>query len=112
MNISIFHIICLSLLFIAPAWAEVDSHTVPATKNIAACEDIRHIQVNGLVCDFCARALEKVFGKQDAVAGITVDLDKALVVVTMKPGQIMDKATLTSLITDAGYSVVAIENGC
>ena len=25
------------------------------------------VSVNGLVCDFCARALEKVFGKQEGV---------------------------------------------
>ena len=78
----------------------------------AACEDTINVKVNGLVCDFCARALEKVFGKRDDVSGINVDLDNGLVKVAMKPGQTIDDETLTKLITDSGYNVAAIDKGC
>lgn len=78
----------------------------------AACEDTINVKVDGLVCDFCARALEKVFGKRDDVEGIKVDLDNGNVVVAMKPGQTIDDTTLTKLITDSGYNVRAIERGC
>ena len=38
--------------------------------------------VNGLVCDFCARALEMTIGKQDSVKTIKVDLkDKVITIV-------------------------------
>lgn len=77
-----------------------------------SCADTINVSVNGLVCDFCARALEKVFSKQDAVSGIKVDLDKGLVTVTMKPNQTIDDETLTKLITDSGYNVTNIQNGC
>ena len=30
--------------------------------------------INGLVCDFCARALEKVFMNENSVSGLTVNL--------------------------------------
>lgn len=78
----------------------------------ADCEDIISVKVDGLVCDFCARALEKVFGKRDDVKGIEVDLDSGNVVVAMKPGQTIDNDTLTQLITDSGYNVRKIEKGC
>ena len=32
--------------------------------------------VNGLVCDFCAQALKKVFQKEEAVKALKVDLDE------------------------------------
>ena len=32
------------------------------------------VKVNGLVCDFCARSLEKTFRKTGKVAGVSVDL--------------------------------------
>lgn len=82
-----------------------------AVKN-AACEDKVNVKVDGLVCDFCARALEKVFSKQDSVAGINVDLDNSNVTIAMKPGKTMDDETLQSLITDSGYNVRGIDKGC
>jgi hypothetical protein len=78
----------------------------------ASCEDIINIKVNGLICDFCARSLEKVFLKRDDVVGINVDLGKGLVAVAMKPGLTIDDTTLTKLITDSGYNISAIGRGC
>ena len=64
--------------------------------------------VNGLVCSFCATGIEKTFNKQAAVDTVKVDLDNKLVTVNTKPDQKMDDATVTKLITDAGYSVTNI----
>lgn len=66
------------------------------------------VKINGLVCDFCAQAMEKVFGKQDEVADISVDLDTKIVTINMKDGQNMDDAVITKLITDSGYNVEEI----
>ena len=35
--------------------------------------------VNGLVCDFCARALEMTIGKKDAVKAIKVNLKEKVI---------------------------------
>lgn len=67
--------------------------------------EIVKVEVNGLVCDFCARALEKVFGKQEAVENLSVDLDTKTLTVTMKDGQSLDDDTLTKLVTDSGYNI-------
>lgn len=69
------------------------------------------VDVNGLVCDFCARALEKVFAKREGVAGIDVDLDNGKVTIVVKEGQIIEDTELTKLITHSGYNVVAIHRG-
>ena len=77
----------------------------------AACDNRIDVQVNGLVCDFCAQALDKVFSKRDEVADIEVDLDNAKVVIHLnETGEIADDV-LTNLITDSGYNVVGIDRG-
>lgn len=112
----------LTLLFSASAYAEHPDHNhdhdaneaaiIQADPDEAVCEDVINVKVNGLVSDFCARALEKVFSKREEVAGIKVDLDNGLVKVAMKPGQTIDDETLTKLISDSGYNVTAIDKGC
>ena len=66
------------------------------------------ITVNGLVCDFCARALEKVFGQEEAVKAIDVNLDTKIITVNFKEGQTLSDERLTQLITDSGYNVEGI----
>jgi len=76
------------------------------------CKDTINVKVNGMVCDFCARALEKVFGRRDDVAHIKVDLDNSNVIVEMKRGLNIDDAAITKLISDSGYDVKNINRGC
>ncbi len=72
--------------------------------------EVIKVNVNGLVCDFCARALEKVFSKQEAVSNIDVDLTKKLVTVFLKEGASLSDENVTNLITDSGYNVEAIHH--
>jgi len=65
--------------------------------------------VNGMVCGFCATAIEKTFRKQPEVKTVNVDLKSRLVTVTTKEGQTLDDAKLKKLITNSGYSVVSID---
>ena len=69
------------------------------------CVDTINVEVNGLVCDFCARSLESVFVRQDEVSDIKVDLNEGNVVVILKSGQTIDDKLLTKLIHDSGYNV-------
>jgi len=73
-----------------------------------AVGQVVHVGVNGLVCDFCARTIEKTFGKQEAVEGVNVNLDEKLVTINFKDGQSLDDDTITQIITDAGYNVEKI----
>ncbi len=67
-----------------------------------------YADVNGLVCDFCARALEKVFSKQEEVSTISVDLDTKVITIELKEGQSLSEDKITQLITDSGYDVRGI----
>lgn len=111
------------LTFTNPAFAEMDKmdhatmdHSTHAEMvmdgkadgAVIAQSGDAHISVNGLVCDFCARALEKTFGKRDEVKGIDVNLETKIVTVNFVQGQTLDDDTLTQIITDSGYNVEGI----
>jgi len=66
------------------------------------------IKAYGLVCDFCANAIEKVFMRQDEVSGIDVSLAKHHILIAFKQGQQLDDAEITKLVTDSGYNVKEI----
>jgi copper chaperone CopZ len=67
-----------------------------------------HVTVNGLVCDFCAQSIEKLFKKEKAVQDIDVDLKIGMVTILIKSDAIMDDIKITELITQSGYSVEGI----
>ena len=66
------------------------------------------ISVNGLVCDFCARAIEKVFSKEDSVASVTVNLTTKIITAILKDQKTLSDERVKTLITDAGYNMVSI----
>lgn len=63
-------------------------------------------KVNGLVCDFCAQALKKVFKKEAAVESLNVDLDAGEVRIALKEGQTLSDERVAKLIRKSGYSLV------
>lgn len=65
-------------------------------------------RVNGLVCDFCARALEKVFSKQPQVQNMKVDLTAKILTLELKPGESLDDQSIKDLVKKAGYTVEEI----
>ena len=67
-----------------------------------------YVDVEGLVCDFCARALEKVFGKQAQVQKIDVNLNDKIITIDFKDGQKLNEETIKQLILDSGYNVSAV----
>ena len=61
--------------------------------------------VNGLVCDFCDRALEMTIGKKDAVKTINVNLKDKVITINFKDNQRLEDSVISQLINDAGYTV-------
>ncbi|MBM3618099.1 MAG: heavy-metal-associated domain-containing protein [Alphaproteobacteria bacterium] len=70
------------------------------------------VKVTGLVCDFCARSIEKTFGKREEVEDVKVDLDAGNIHLVLKAGQKLEEAELKQLITNAGYDMISVEKGC
>lgn len=65
--------------------------------------------VKGLVCAFCAQGIEKKLRKLPATADVVVSLEQRLVAVALKEGQDITDAELRKALTDAGYTVTAIQ---
>jgi copper chaperone CopZ len=62
----------------------------------------------GLVCEFCAKSLEKVLMRQESVSGVNVDLTTKEILISLKEGYAMDDAMIEKLINDSGYNVATI----
>ena len=67
------------------------------------------MSVNGLVCAFCAQGIEKRLRKLPATADVVVSLEQRLVAVALKENQDIPDAELRRALTDAGYTVTAIQ---
>lgn len=66
------------------------------------------MEVNGLVCAFCAQGIEKKLRAFPATADVVVSLEQRLVAVATKEGQDIRDDELRVALTDAGYTVKAI----
>ena len=66
------------------------------------------IEVEGMVCDFCAQSIEKVFMKRIEVKGINVDLEDQKVVIYLEKETDIEDTTISTIFEDAGYTVETI----
>ena len=66
------------------------------------------VDVLGVVCDFCATAMNKVFSKRDEVAAIYVDLDKKTLSLVINDGSDLSDKQIEKLAEQAGYRIAAI----
>ena len=66
------------------------------------------VSVNGLVCDFCARSIEKLFSKKESVDIINVNLEKMLITINLKIGKVLNDDTIKQVIRNSGYDVMEI----
>jgi periplasmic mercuric ion binding protein len=80
---------------------------VPAAP--AAKPTTIEMQVDGLVCAFCAQGIEKKLRKQAATADVFVSLEHKLVAVALKPEQDIADETIKSLLTEAGYTLRGVK---
>jgi copper chaperone CopZ len=86
--------VLISLLFLASASAQA-----------ATIE----MNVNGLVCAFCAQGIEKQLRKFPATADVVVSLEQKVVAVALKDGQDIPDTELRRALTNAGYTVKGIQ---
>lgn len=66
------------------------------------------VDVLGVVCDFCATAMNKIFGKRDEVAAVYVDLDKKTLSLVINEGGALTDRQIEKLAKKAGYRIAAI----
>ena len=66
------------------------------------------VDVLGVVCDFCATAMNKIFGKRQEVAAVYVDLDKKTLSLALQAGKTLSDQDIEKLAEQAGYRIAAI----
>ena len=97
-----FHFITICLIFF----------TLKTYKKIKSQNKIENevlsISVNGLVCDFCARSIEKLFSKKESVKSINVNLEEMLITINLKKGKILNDDIIRQVIRDSGYDIKEI----
>ncbi len=100
----------LFILIITMVFFSLITNTHVNSKNN---EDLKKLQisVNGLVCDFCARSIEKIFSKKESVERINVNLEKMLITIFLKDGEFLYDDEIKKLIKDSGYDVREINRG-
>jgi copper chaperone CopZ len=87
------------------------TQTGEVTAAIAAGGAPVVVDVLGVVCDFCAMAMNKVFGKRDEVTAVHVDLDKKTLSLVIHEGQALSDEQIAALAKKAGYRIAAIRRG-
>ena len=87
------------------------SHDEVTTNGLSSGEitdNFININVNGMVCDFCAQSIEKVFMKRIEVKGINVNLEDQKVVIYLEKDTDIEDDTISTIFEDAGYTVETI----
>jgi len=82
--------------------------TLATTLAVAGAPQSITMKVDGLVCAFCAQGIEKKLKEFPATDGVFVNLEHGLVAMGLKAGLDVPDATLTSTLTEAGYTVKGI----
>jgi hypothetical protein len=67
------------------------------------------VSVQGMVCDFCARGIEKTFSKDKLVSKIDVDLASGKVLLAYPAGVKIDLADIKKKILNNGLNVTDIQ---
>ena len=104
----LFSIAAMAITFSIAAPVALADQTAQTEAN-AAAQTMVTAKVNGMVCDFCARAVTKVFGKEEAVDNVHVDLDNGEIHVTLKAGAELSDDRVGELVKKSGYDLVSVE---
>lgn len=78
------------------------------TTSASAAQQTIQVELDGLVCAFCAQGVEKKMKAQAATDKVFVSLNKKVTLVALKEGQDISDETIKSEITNAGYVVKGI----
>lgn len=70
--------------------------------------DSLRLEVDGMVCSLCAYGVERRLKKIEHVERVTVELDSALVVLTLRRGAAVSDSVLTAEVRRAGFALRGI----
>lgn len=82
---------------------------LPAGVALAQAAQSLKLQVNGMVCSFCAQGIEKRLKAMPEAGPVFIDLRNKVVAVEPRPGQTLNAERVAGEVREAGYEVVATE---
>ena len=86
---------------------EIDSQKYTKfTKDLANGEQVAVVNVNGMVCDFCARGIEKTFMKSANVKKVDVDLEVGKILIAYSSDTKISFEDIKEKITANGQTAV------
>ena len=74
----------------------------------AAVQTIK-VEVNGMVCAFCAQGIDKKMRALPQAKDVYVNLKNKIVAIELKDGQTLPENTIKEIVKDAGYDVTNIQ---
>lgn len=83
--------------------------SLPAGAALAQAASSLKLQVNGMVCSFCAQGIEKRLKALPDTGAIFIDLRNKVVAVEPRDGQTLNSERVASEVREAGYDVVGTE---
>ena len=109
-------ILCISatafMLFTSTSFAD-NAKPMTAARMVAANPALEgrlvEVQVNGMVCDFCAQSLIKVLQKKDSVEEVTISLETKLMIITQAQGKSISDEEVREAVNWAGYDTASIK---
>ena len=88
---------------------ELDSSDYNFFSNGLSNSQIAVVKVKGMVCDFCARGIEKTFSKDKNVKKIDVDLSKGRVMIAYTENVDINFDDIKTKILSSGQTAVEIQ---
>ena len=85
---------------------EVDQDRFKSFLDGLSNSQVAVVNVNGMVCDFCARGIEKTFVKDKAVKRIDVDLERGKVLIAYSKEKEIDFDEIKSKILANGQNAI------
>lgn len=67
------------------------------------------LQIDGMVCPFCAYSVEQRLQGASGVEYVNVDIESSRVIVGVQPGHRLEEERLRKLIEDAGFQFKGLE---
>ena len=88
---------------------EVDPERFDKFIEGLADTQIAVVSVNGMVCDFCARGIEKTFKKDKSVKRVDVDLSRGKVLVAYNNSKVIDFEDIKLKIVSNGQNATDLQ---
>ena len=95
-------------VFVDGSTVDIDPDQIKQFTSDLQGGQVAVVSVMGMVCDFCARGIEKTFKRDKSVAKVDVDLSKGKVLIAFDTEEPIDRAEIDRKILANGQNVTAV----